>query len=892
MKKTFEYLALLWMGFVMAGCADDELVNAPVHSGDEIVFGASASAEVGNQNAKLSRTAYGEVAGDKIALNWKKGDCIDIFCPEALDVKQAEYEVQVNPDMAPSNQSSLLTRISVGKGLQWSDAPTHNFFGIYPSVNSVKLNEQYITKDELGLRKAADGGYEATGYLPVTQTNSAEVEQIPEVKMIDGRKTYVVEPDMRYAYMMSHSAVQTSGASNCITLNFTPIVTALEFQITAETFLNQNQGKKSEIQLTSCVLSSADGTDICGKFVCNNKGEIVNANPTASAGAHNQITVEIPRNVVLSKDGTPSCNVTFFLLPTQVVKAGNLKLKIFYQNNGTVQVKTAVVNRDIHPKKKYFFRNMVMPPIDADINGSLWFTAIEDNVLMSQLSIPCAGNTFSNNATGGLYREQVLNYEELWNLGVRGFEFVNQTDARAKTLAGQKFVCAEEELKDNATFGQAMQTLVNKLNDPVYKGEFLLILAKYHAVNDGFVPQRYVKDLCSALGSLSGVTKDRFVKLDGNKTVADLRGKIAVVVRPADDDYLKFQNGTNTALTSSLKVVDNAGSDWSQNVVVVHNWGKAYDRWDMRYPGYAREATWADGHMTGSHAAQPTSVPRFEDFLWASSTSGTTFRATGGEDGIPYKDLAGLPKANPIFKHTTSADFDAQIQEWARVIPTNANYSTGNGVYTNYYTERGVSSWNRYLWVRWPSSIDEKKQAIASLMDKSVKRDELGLTSSMFVNVLSGYYPTTNHMQGVIPFKFNFYLQPGWNVGSNTVQPAGQGNGGNYAALAAELNTYMFNLLSRRIGVDGSQGGPKLKEGPFGIVVMDYIGATEADYAKYAKDEFKTASYADAALASRALTYMVMMNNFKFPLKRAGNVNPAPQVNIEVGSTDEVVVTD
>ena len=68
------------------------------------------------------------------------------------------------------------------------------------------------------------------------------------------------------------------------------------------------------------------------------------------------------------------------------------------------------------------------------------------------------------------------------------------------------------------------------------------------------------------------------------------------------------------------------------------------------------------------------------------------------------------------------------------------------------------------------------------------------------------------------------------------------GKGGDYLALANDLNSYTYNLLSAKPG----SGGDSLdQEGPWGLVVMDHIGASTD---------------------SEKLVNLILRNNFKFIL--------------------------
>ena len=141
----------------------------------------------------------------------------------------------------------------------------------------------------------------------------------------------------------------------------------------------------------------------------------------------------------------------------------------------------------------------------------------------------------------------------------------------------------------------------------------------------------------------------------------------------------------------------------------------------------------------------------------------------------------------------------------------------------------------------------------------------------MCVNVFSGYYITDKHTVSLIPFKEDF-VYPGNKIAGNvltaTYKPSGQGNGGNFAGLAADLNTYVYEkLTSDAYGV-----------GPLGLVQIDFIGATKANFDEYDKDNYNT-DHAQAAVASQNLVSFIAMNNFRFALNRKPQAVSAPGVN-------------
>ncbi|MGN0232178.1 MAG: hypothetical protein ACI4A8_08210, partial [Muribaculaceae bacterium] len=180
------------------------------------------------------------------------------------------------------------------------------------------------------------------------------------------------------------------------------------------------------------------------------------------------------------------------------------------------------------------------------------------------------------------------------------------------------------------------------------------------------------------------------------------------------------------------------------------------------------------------------------------------------------------------------------VQEWCRVVPTSMN---------NVKKYVDAHDGDRYLWCAWPSSIGEKKADIDAIFSKSVTEHPV------CINVLSGYYITDNHKVSLVPFKE--YMA----TGQNDIRPSGQGNGGNFAGLAADLNTYVYGKLQNdAYGV-----------GPLGLVQVDFIGATESDFDSYDTDNYNT-DHAAAATASQNLVPFIAMNNFRFPMLRDESV--------------------
>ena len=857
-NSKIKILPIIGAVALLAGCSDDLDVRQIV-PGEEIHFAATGSFESGNPQ---TRTIYGDVVNDTtIQINWVPNeDIIDIAYTEAAQKKLIAYDVLTSEDHTtdPSKSTAQTLAPHEGEpmGLQWG-TPTdgyHHFYAVYPSSKMFSQGEidGSITIDANSLN----------GYMPNVQEPKTVTQDTKGVN-------YYFEPDMRYAYMVAQTA-HSQNAGDKVSLDFHPLVTALEFTVIAAEVENNVSGGKMTLQ--GIRLQSVNN-NICGKFSYkfqnNANYKVTDENGVASG--FDQIYMDIPNGIELTKD--KKFNFTFFVLPTQEYTAKDLKLTFVYlDNKGNLTYKTAVINKNIAMRKKYFFNNVSLKGISSEAQPSKWFSMLDGNIKINQLSIPVAGNAFTNDydetvATDAAYhKQQVTDYMTLWNQGVRGFELVTDWNAE---FGNQHFVGGEKILTKSPTFDTAVKKLMGFLANDETKNETLILICHYHPVDAAMNPQNYVDNLMGYFNGLIGqtindskgtgshkVAIDDFVLLTDTSTVNGLRGKVAIVIRPGDDDYMKMANKDNANCPVSSDKLTLSGTLGSK-MLLIKNWGSAYDRWDKRYVGAVREATWAD-RVSGT-----TGMLRIEEYIYG--CSGTNVSGTKYD----FKAWTGINKLevnDAMFAQKTSKTYDVYVQEWCRVVPQSLDM---NALTFNSFSGGGflTDSWNTELQAKWPASIDDKKNQIDYLFTKSVQG------KSICINVLSGYYITGNHTVSVIPFKETYTYPKGkvlGNLSTDTYTPKGQGNGGNFAGLAADLNTYVYEQLQKdAYGV-----------GPLGLVQIDFIGAKETDFGTYDKDNYN-GNHAQAAVASQNLVPFIAMNNFRFPMER--------DPSVQMGTSDEKV---
>lgn len=815
-------------------CTEDDLVvRKPAIPGSEVQFGATAYMSDGSS----TRTEYGDSAQGKIELRWVVGDKIDIACPQAAaGRRKAAYEiknstiVKDNPDEAGKGTATQLEKLGE-YGIQWGESGKHFFYALYPSSKSFTDSE----RGEIGM-----DGTGVNGYLPVNQ----DPKGVDTVK-VDGKKNYILKPDMRYAFMVAKDSVDSrvDGATG-VSLHFRPLVTALTFDLTAPDITN-NTTEPTDLTITAVSLYSVSEQNICGSF--QYKFQTDSIKDTNKGTGFSRITQTIPASdpVVLNSETKNKVDVTFFVLPSANMAKKDLRLQVFYTYNGSPYVRTLVIGKELTARKKYYFRNVKLPDIKANVQGSTWFSALDPNVYISQLSIPVAGNTFSNYYSGAdsaYYQEQTLNYIQLWNKGVRGFEFstahgkTNFDNSTSGTLENNRFVCNGKAMNVTSngkaiTFGNAFRALTTALAKD--SNECLIVICNYktYAKSDtqmtGNDCQQYVKDLEAWL-TANDTIKKRLVKLTPNSTVGDLRGKIAIIVRPGEDAY-------SSILTDSIKVTNS-------NLTLVRDWGTSVDKWNRRF---------GDSYMCEGAFNTPNKT-RIENYLWA----------TGSGSKEPYNHstygpdfLSGYPTKNSFsFNHTTNTEGQTvHVQEWARIIPsksfaTKAFYS---GLSANHAT--GILQWGHdtYLWLKWPESYSQKQAMIEETVTASMDSKGGSTVNTLFINSLCGYYPVKELPASYYPYNTSYTYKC---LGSHNVSDHSPsfsldkaGAGGDYVACAYDLNKWFYKFLTEE-----NKDGNVLKQGPLGLVMLNHIGTTN------------TTDRADDK--SLDLVNWIMMNNFKFPL--------------------------
>ena len=271
-------------------------------SSEMISFGAAT----GYENDLVTRTEYsGEDEGGAVIsstsqyerIDWvANNDKVRILCAQALDQTGAPNTSgtwTVGTPTASGEKSSASVTPDTGTSPFFWGEGQHYFYALYPAAGTVSNYDSDATVAEADSKIEALNGGKAliTGAIPAAQTCTLQ--------------DTIFKPNMNLAYM--YEAKKTARpADGKVTLTFKPLVTALEFSLTALDDVMAGS------DLVSVQLSSTS-TDLTGGFTATLDLDGENLVTFVKTGTSGQeITITLPPGTRLSK--TNYSVVTFIAL--------------------------------------------------------------------------------------------------------------------------------------------------------------------------------------------------------------------------------------------------------------------------------------------------------------------------------------------------------------------------------------------------------------------------------------------------------------------------------------------------------------------------------------------------------------------------------------------------
>lgn len=808
MKNIYKIVALLAV-ILFTACQDEELVKEnerPAQVGDEIMFGVRAGFENSNPD---SRTVYtGEtytVDGVKFErVEWiVDEDMVQIYSAETANGSSAHYTVKED-EQTDDEGNAVKYQYLVRNGsssLQWGSNDTHTFYAMYPSSEMFTADQSTLAQ---GIKM---DGTTLTGIIPAAQNPAG-------FTVTDGN--YVVAPDMKYAYMAAKSTATRADGS--VSLNFVPIVTAVQIQLIVPTSVTSGTGAVVPVSIAEI---QVQGSGIAGEFTADlSKWTGTYPECTNSEDGTNNIQIPVWQdNKPITLAAGKSLTFTVFLRPGANVE--DLKVNISPNGAGFIgkALGTETNKVTVVKNKKNVFKNLKLPANGVEIDASKWMSQLSGDLALKKLSIPGTGGSFSynyNSSNPGWYKQQTLTLDQQWTAGIRAFEIVSDRPSSSTTTLGtQNVKCNKVSM--GVTVLSVLQQLLQKVTANNTETAVLILTYQPEGVygNERNAPN-YASSLKLMYDGLTDTEKNKIIQYTPNLTLAEAKGNVMIFCRinqrdEADADDVTTDGVTKNAFQQASDIL--AGT----NITLIDGCGTGKDRWGSR--GYKVNGNVAyDAANTGdsNQSVDYYLSQQFSDwsFQWPDWKNVSVPNAENGDLNFGFA--------------TNYSDVTCWYQEWARVVPSSLIGTNG------WYQIDGSSVFGGQVsaHTRWYESYNEKVAAAQKTFEMAISDQN---SSYVFINSLCGYLVDPS-------IESSYEIFNGSNTG---------GIAGNIKALADKLNPAFYQYV---LGA-----GLENATGPTGIVMMDYVTNQPTEGVEY-----------DGAYL---LPGVIISNNFKYGNGNSGSGN-------------------
>lgn len=899
--KKYTFLTLIaGVALCFTSCTDELDQFTTKHTGDEIIFGARASYELnetGTEKAPATRTIYtGEFLGaDGKAwqsgtkyegVHWIKGDQVRIYCPQASGSKTADYTVtesdegiSTGDEVKSNHQTSLVKNSNYAAALQWGNPnTTHDFYAVYPApsqYNSAVADDVLNNATQFVGEIPSVQPHRGKAYIDETTTVTCNVaakdENTPATTITGTNK--ITSPNMKYAYMVAKRSLVPNQTTDEVYLSFTPIATAVE--ITIQNVAANNQFPNGQtLYLTNVLVSSTNNTAICGQFDAdlskiNEDGSAISEDDspfTLGTTTGTQITVPMYDDGLY---GNPiqlaygqAITFTVFMLPTVDLNS----LQVVVQGLGGTKSGT-ITGVNIKKQKKTYLTNVPFAGKNVlPFTQSEWLKYVEDDVVLNALSIPGAGGAASGHATNWdtnkKYLQQSVTINELWDYGVRCFEFTvdrsaTPTDGTIPDIGANNVYCNGKDC--GVTLANAVKLVKEALI--AHPQEFAMIILTYQE-NEGWGQARDAEAWMTQINSFWGKVRGGTHTVVGtwpakadtediqtgtalyshSATMLSARGKLFCIARPTSEyednpptityEYIEptynglfdsQDNWSECLAHNNLKHIDGitypgtlSVTTVDQDILVIQGWGAMKDKFERR--GF----TTCVFHRGTGH----TNYSELKNYLSAVGST-TAYNEIGyieGAVGRPFDVASSASAINTITDtyissnmSNLSPNFDyavqtssgttangAWVQEWARV-------SNISGAFDG--TDNDGNSKGFY----WANSYAEKVQRVKDCLSAAIASTD----NKIYINSLCGYFIDKTEPNSYYPNSLSELNGQKASISSCYVyseltgQSATAGMSGDIATFASTINSEFYTHLQTVTSgfVPGSMG----------IILMDRV---------------------------------------------------------------------
>jgi len=804
--KQFKFITVgAMMAFLLAGCADDDLVKESVVlpvSGDEIEFGATSGGftDVDPTTRTIYDVPSGSTFDNYTLLNIKwvfDEDQVRVYCPEGAEgFRTADYTVKEVQDASSGTSTGYLLK-NGATGVRWGDtSKDHNFYAFY-SLGKIDEGLQNGTTVTATIPTDQEGG------KLLTFNNKGEEDKNGTFK--------VIAPDMTFCLMAGKGTWETGNNKN-VALTFTPIVTVLDVLINGPEdveFMN----------IVSVSVRSKSGKNIVGTFSYNLADNTYNFDATdGSQTAASIATVQtIIDNNPVSLKKNEQLNVKFFLLPRDISN-GDLVVSVLTEG-GVVYSKTISGSSTTSGGDGVLGAGLITRIKTPKLGGqeaNNWMSQIPDNVLFSQLSLPGSKQSYAYNVDDDFDPNSGISnfYQALPPLGINASaENSTQFDEGVRVFDVHLNLLGD---RDDATpvvyAGGAnvspqitLNTVLNTLNGKIHESEpvtecavVFLNFVNGESLGGTSSVSTWLSAVMNTLDTWNASNSNILTTMNANTTMLDMRGRIAVIFNLENSDNLpsgtapvNYITGLSTSVQNTSIVDATFSSGAGVRIQNLHQCNNPNITSTGDY-GYREDIGLVPYFITVANYNDPTvSCNLIETKETLMKQINSEIASSAGK--LYINDLSGFC----VTANEKSTGYETfEYKEWSSIL--------------------GVYDWRPVVYPYWYEGHYYDYQKVRALPTEEYPGAQSG----------------------------DRYLRNYNNVGTSY---SDLGNGGNTCLFAQIFNAKAVDEYSSLVG--------SLRQ-PLGIVLMNFAGVGSV-----------TTNSGNYSVQGIRLPGLIMMNNFMFPLK-------------------------
>lgn len=535
--------------FAAVACVEENLEpnHHPVAEGEAIEFC------VGKPE---TRTIYEST--DSKQILWNNGDEIRVFYAFGagdadLSVISSDYVVTrltsdgSDADATIGDEGTIAAKTADNQ-LTWQEAETHKFYATWPANNNITVSKNGIATFPINRDQKC--------YIQTDEEKSADSDAT--------KYTYVARPDMANAYMVATS--ESAPESSKIWLTFKPIMTTLNIVVKGPQNLT-SEGKPDDNTTASpivvtgvSIISTIQTNTTASKAVFNY--DINNGKITGSASGSGNMTEQTETtfisivntdglNAITLNQGETLC-LTAFLPPMaeETAEALQRDIKIRVHTTGGNKTMTLAEASALTPSAK---GSIKLPSVYTPISGSNWITPLDDDIYVSQLSIPGTHDAATYDGTiFNAGRTQGYSIQQQWDMGVRAFDLRPAWQETYSLLLWDWGWQGDGEMwiwhgltATSESFIGTLDTLRENLLKPESENELAIVIFKHESewgldLSEGKMKRNDESYWQNAMATLLNDYEEKYNAKDGsdifatftpNMTVGDCRGKILLLCR-------------------------------------------------------------------------------------------------------------------------------------------------------------------------------------------------------------------------------------------------------------------------------------------------------------------------------------------------------------------------